>query len=107
VIVLQTSGRDLAMIDDAGADLVLLSDVGPDLLETGLAAGLIREAGRALAPGGALVVFSGSEPGDFASRAKEFEDLAGTAGLQPRYVGQQTLSRCAALVFTAGLGDQA
>jgi SAM-dependent methyltransferase len=107
VIVLQTPGRDLSMIDDGGADLVLLTDPFSDLLSAGSAEGLVREAGRALAPGGALVVIDGLDSGDFASWAKEFEDLARAAGLEPRYVGQQTLSTGAALVFIAAPGDQA
>jgi SAM-dependent methyltransferase len=107
VIVLQTPGRDLAVIDDDGADLVLLTDGFPDLLSAGSAEGLVREAGRALAPGGALVVIDGSYSGDFASWAKEFEDLGRAVGLEPRYVGQQTLSTGAALVFIAAPGDRA
>jgi hypothetical protein len=104
LIVLQTPGRDLSMIDDGGADLVLAVDSFPYLVSAGLAEAHVREAARALAPGGELVVFNWSYAGDFASHAKEFEAASRAAGLEPRYVGQQTLSTWDGVVFSARVG---
>jgi SAM-dependent methyltransferase len=101
VVVLQTPGRDLSMIDDDGVDLVLAVDSFPYLVSAGLAEAHVREAARVLAPGGELVVFNWSYAGDFAPQGKAFVQIAQSAGLQPRYVGQQTLSTWDGAVFTA------
>jgi SAM-dependent methyltransferase len=101
VVVLQTAGRDLSMIDDGGADLVLAVDSFPYLVSAGLAEAHVREAARALAPGGELVVFNWSYVGDLTQHKAAFEAASALAGLQPRYVGQQTLSTWDGLVFTA------
>jgi SAM-dependent methyltransferase len=87
VIVLQTSGRDLSMIDDRAADLVLAVDGFPDGEGAGLASVHVREAARVLRPGGELVGFGWSGRGDDTQEEAACAEAAGltlvTAGARP------------------------
>jgi SAM-dependent methyltransferase len=55
-VVLQTSGRDLCILEDESADLLLALDGFPRILAAGLAEVHLHEAARVLAPGGDLVI---------------------------------------------------
>jgi SAM-dependent methyltransferase len=89
------------MLEGASADLVLAVDSFPYLVSAGLAEAHVREAARVLAPGGDLVVFNWSYVGDHTQQSEAFHVVCQVAGLQPLYVGRQTLSTWDGVAFTA------
>lgn len=101
VVVLQTPGRDLSMLDDASADLVLAVDSFPYLVAAGLAEVHLKEIARVLASGGDLVIFNWSYVGDATTQAEDFVRASHAAGLSPRHVGKQPLNTWDGLAFTA------
>lgn len=101
VVVIQTPGLDLSMIQDAGADLVLAVDSFPYLVGAGLADVHVHEAARVLAPGGDLVVFNWAYVGDAAQQRQAFEAAADHAGLRAGFNGERALSTWDGLAFTA------
>lgn len=91
VVVLQTPGRDLSMIDDEAADLILAVDSFPYLVGAGLAEAHLAEAARVLRPGGELVVFNWSYRGDEGRDCAEAGDLAKAACLSLLTAGERPL----------------
>ncbi len=101
VVVLQTPGRDLSMIDDASVDLVLAVDSFPYLVGAGLAEAHLEESARVLAAGGDLVIFNWSYVEQATKQTEAFERAARKAGLAPEHLGQHALRTWDGLAFTA------
>lgn len=105
VVVLQTPGRDLSMLEDASADVVLAVDSFPYLVSAGLAEVHVREAARVLSPGGSLLLFNWSYVGELAEHRVQFSAIVEAACLRPGYMGQQRLKSWDGLVFSAFRDD--
>jgi SAM-dependent methyltransferase len=105
VVVLQTPGRDLSMLEADSADLVLAADSFPYLVSAGLAEAHVSEAARVLSPGGALVVFNWAYVGEPTQHRASFASAAEAAGLRSRRLGEQSLSTWDALIFSAVRDD--
>ena len=82
VLLLRSSGRDLAAIDSGSLDLVCAVDSFPYLVQAGLAAAHLAEAARVLRPDGALAILNYAYGRDFAEDRDELMALAAAAGLE-------------------------
>ena len=94
VLLVQTSGRDLAAFADGAFDLVLAVDTFPYLVLTG--GGLVdthlREVHRVLRPGGSLVAFNYAYDTDEDLASEAFRQHAINARLEPVRIGTRDLA---------------
>lgn len=98
-----TDGSGLAPVPDGSVDLVLAADVFPYLAAAApdFAARHVAEAGRALRPGGSLLVLNYSYRGDDRLDAADFERACAPAGLAAIRVGTRDLRLWDARTFLA------
>lgn len=81
VAVRQTAGHDIDDLPPASFDLVLAIDSFPYIVQSGLAAGHVAGAARALRPGGALCILNLSYRADPALDAADAARWAAESGL--------------------------
>ena len=76
VIFLQTSGRNLTMLDGNAYDLVLAIDCFPYLVAAGTAAQHVFDAARLLRPAGSLLILNFSYRGDISADLRDLNQFA-------------------------------
>jgi SAM-dependent methyltransferase len=81
LLLVRSSGRDLAMFPDGSFDLVLAVDSFPYLHLSGIAGPMFAEAARLLAPGGSLAILNYSYRDDFEADRQDLDRLAQAHGL--------------------------
>jgi ubiquinone/menaquinone biosynthesis C-methylase UbiE len=89
VLLVRSSGHDLAALADSSFDLILAADSFPYLVEAGYADSHIQEAARLLRPDGALVILNFSYRGDLASHRRDVARLGAQAGLDVLASGER------------------
>jgi SAM-dependent methyltransferase len=82
LLLVRSSGRDLAMFADGSFDLVLAVDSFPYLHLSGLAESSFADAARLLAPGGHLAILNYSYRDDFEADRRDLDRLAQAHGLE-------------------------
>jgi SAM-dependent methyltransferase len=82
LLLVRSSGRDLAMFPDRSFDLVLAVDSFPYLHLSGIAEPTFAEAARLLAGGGHLAILNYSYRDDFEADRRDLDRLAQTHGLE-------------------------
>jgi SAM-dependent methyltransferase len=76
LLLVRSSGRDLAMFPDRSFELVLAVDSFPYLHLSGIAEPTFAEAARLLAPGGSLAILNYSYRDDFEADRRDLDRLA-------------------------------
>ena len=91
VVLRQTAGQDLDMLDAGSLDLVLAIDSFPYIVQTGAATALrhVQGAARALRPGGALCILNLSYRNDPAADRADAARWAGETGMRVVHDGGQ------------------
>jgi SAM-dependent methyltransferase len=82
LLLVRSSGRDLAMFADGSFDLVLAVDSFPYLHLSEIAEPIFAEAARLLAPGGHLAILNYSYRDDFEADRRDLDRLAHAHGLE-------------------------
>lgn len=97
----QCNGRDLARYLDSTFDLVLAVDSFPYLFaaDREIVARHLRDAARALRPGGAVVILNFSHRGDEEADRRDIEQLAAANGFSIRRAGTRDFSLWDGLTF--------
>jgi SAM-dependent methyltransferase len=81
LLLVRSSGRDLAMFADGSFELVLAVDSFPYLHLSGVAETTFAEAARLIAPGGSLAILNYSYRDDFEADRRDLDRLAHAHGL--------------------------
>ena len=81
LLLVRSSGRNLAMFPDGSFDLVLAVDSFPYLHLSAIAESTFAEAARLIAPGGHLAIFNYSYRDDFEADRRDLDRLAKAHGL--------------------------
>jgi SAM-dependent methyltransferase len=82
LLLVRSSGRDLAMFADGSFELVLAVDSFPYLHLSDIAEPMFAEAARLLAPGGSLVILNYSYRDDFEADRRDLDRLSEAHGLE-------------------------
>jgi SAM-dependent methyltransferase len=101
VRVAVAKGDDLAGVADTSVDFILAADVMPYLVQAGggLAGAHIREFGRALRPGGSVLILNWSYRGNTATDRADAVEACAAAGLDLTVAGERLLSLWDASAF--------